>query len=244
LLRQIDVRFREVVPSAPARLDPGDPSHGPMIDQWWEVHREVLNRLTDEAFAQAFPDAPGRLDPADPAQATSVAYWNDIAAQIDSGQAGRWDWSNPPTSVTGIDPNLIEIEGEPGEGEDGPIPKDGSYGLEQGLEYVKVLTEEFARPVITTDLGWKVIQHISEQIEVLRGLVRDGTFLTYHHWWRSASLNDSTWDTEDPDKQVAWVRDLSLEAKIDPTSGVLVIYVTGWTRDLLTDESFQRVNPG
>jgi hypothetical protein len=115
--------------------------------------------------------------------------------------------------------------------------------LEQAIEHVKVLAEEFAKPVIMTELGWKVIQHTGQQIEVLRGLVRDGTFRTYDHWWRSASLNDAVWDDDDKDKQVAWVRDLSLEAKIDRTTGVLDTYLTGWTRNLLTDEAFLRVNP-
>ena len=39
------------------------------------------------------------------------------------------------------------------------------------------------------------------------------------------------------------VRDLQLEAKIDRSTGVLDTYLTGWTRNLLTDDAFLRVNP-
>jgi hypothetical protein len=136
LLAQVDVRFRELAPTAPARLDPNDSSHAEMIQMWWEVYHEVLSKMTDEAFFTFFPNAPAQLDPADSNQATLVEYWKDIAAQI-SGEPGRHNWSNAtPTSESD------EIEMEPIE----RPAQDGSVQLEDRIHYIHELMRGLSAP--------------------------------------------------------------------------------------------------
>src|SRR5262245_29331525 len=100
MLSQVEFRFRELAPEAPTCLDPDHPSPAAMIRQWHQAHHEVLSKVTDEAFFGYFPHAPRQLDPSNPDHTDLIAYWKDIAAQIDSGQPGRYDWSN--TTVSGV----------------------------------------------------------------------------------------------------------------------------------------------
>ena len=88
MLSHVELRFRELTPDAPVRLDPNDPTHAAMIRQWHQAHREVLSKLTNEAFFGYYPQAPSWLDPANPEHATFIEYWKDIAEQID-GRPGR-----------------------------------------------------------------------------------------------------------------------------------------------------------
>jgi hypothetical protein len=232
LLTKIDARFRELHPTAPVRLDPNDSSHAEMIDQWWEVYHEVLSKMTDEAFFTFFPHAPAQLDPNDSSQADLVDYWKDIAAQI-SGEQGRHNWSSA---------NAIS---EPGEIEMEPVERpaqDGSVQLQGRIDYVHILMENYADAVAATTLGPKVLTHSVAQIEALRGLVRDGTFTTYDHWWRSPSYSEALYDEEDRNEQVAFVRDLTLEAKIDRATGVLDLHLAGWATDFRKSTSFGRVS--
>jgi hypothetical protein len=232
LLTKVDARFRELIPTAPARLDPNDSSHAEMIDRWWDVYHEVLSKMTDEAFFTFFPNAPEQLDPSDSNQATLVEYWKDIAAQI-SGEPGRHNWAGAtPMSEPG------EIEMEPIE----RPAQDGSVQLEDRIHYVHELMRAFAEAVGSTPLGPKVLTHTTNQIETLRGLVRDGTFSTYDHWWRSLSFGEVIYDPEDRNEELAFVRDLTLEAKIDRTTGVLDTHLAGWATDFKKSTSFGRVS--
>ena len=54
MLAKVDVRFRELAPTAPPHLDPNDPSHTAMIQQWHQAHHEVLSTLTNEAYFSHF----------------------------------------------------------------------------------------------------------------------------------------------------------------------------------------------
>src|SRR5688500_10504303 len=126
LLTKVDARFRELAPTAPARLDPNDSSHAEMIQLWWEVHHEVLSKMTDEAFFTFFPHAPAQLDPTDSSQGTLVEYWKDIAAQI-SGEPGRYNWSGATPTSESDETEAEEIE----------MPaQDGSVQLEDRIQYV------------------------------------------------------------------------------------------------------------
>jgi len=165
LLTKVDARFRERFPTAPARLDPNDESQAEMIDGWYDVHREILSKLTDEAFFSLYPDAPERLDPSDSAHATYIEYWNDIAAQID-GRQGQYDWS----SAKAQDPDAQEPIEMPAQ--------DGSKQLDDRIHYVHTLMQGYAEAVGATTLGPKVLTHTTDQIESIRRLVRDGTFQT------------------------------------------------------------------
>ena len=231
MLAQVDVRFRELAPGAPATLNTEDPSQATMIQQWHQAHHEVLSKLTDEAFFSVYPNAPEHLDPAQADHGVYIDYWNDIAAQID-GKPGRYDWS----SATVVDPS------EPGADEIEMPAQDGSVQLEDRISYVIILTENYADAVASTTLGAKVAIHAAKQIETLRGLVRDGTFQTYDHWWRSPSYSEVLYDEEDRNEEVAFVRDLTLEAKIDRTTGVLDLQLTGWASDLKKHNTFGRVS--
>ena len=220
------------LPTAPARLDPNDSSHAEMIQLWWEVHHEVLSKMTDEAFFTFFPHAPSQLDPADSNQATLVEYWKDIAAQI-SGEPGRHNWAGAtPISEPG------EIETEPIE-----TARPRRFGATRGPDPIRPdLMEPMPNAVGATPLGPKVLTHTMQQIETLRGLVRDGTFSTYDHWWRSPSFSEVLYDADDRNEELAFVRDLTLEAKIDRTTGVLDTHLAGWATDFKKSTSFGRVS--
>jgi hypothetical protein len=242
LLRQVDAHFRELAPNAPARLDPDDPAHAELVRIWWGAHHDVLSHLTDEAFASLVAGAPARLDPADATHADYVEYWKDIADQIQHGRAGRWDWSNPPTGATGIDPDLIELEYEEVVEEPEPVPQDGSARLEEKLGHITVVMDGLAWAVAGTGLDGQLVGHTLAQIGVLRGLVRDGTFRTYDHWWRSAALSDAIWDPDDEGQQLAFIRDVTVEARIDRSTGELDTHLAGWATDFRTGRSFGRVS--
>lgn len=89
---EVDRRFAEQFPDAPARLDDADPAHATWIEAWTGIRDEILNGWVDEVFARWFPDA-GRLDPENPEHAQLIDYWTDIRDQIRDGVSGRWDWS-------------------------------------------------------------------------------------------------------------------------------------------------------
>jgi len=228
LLRNVDARFRERVPTAPAKLDPNDTSQAELIDIWWETYHEVLSKMTDESFFAFFPDAPEHLDPADPKQADLVAYWKDIAAQI-SGEPGRHNWSN--AAVPGAESEEIEM----------PV-QDGSAQLEDRIGYIRIEMENYARAVVMTVLGAKVVTHTTAQIDKLRDLVRDGTFQRYDHWWRSESFSETVYDESGSNQEVAFVRDLTLEAKIDRSTGVLDAQLSGWATDFVRDTHYGHVS--
>jgi hypothetical protein len=234
LLTQVDVRFRELAPTAPAHLDPDDPSQAAMIQQWHQAHHEILSKLTDEVFFAHYPNAPAQLDPADPEHATYIEYWKDIATQID-GHAGRYDWSSAAASSAAADSSADAEEIEM------PV-QDGSVQLEERINYVHLLMENYSEAVAATPLAAKLTDHTWQQIEALRGLVRDGTFQTFDHWWRSQSYSEAIYDEDDHNEQVAFVRDLTLEAKIDRTTGALDLHLAGWASDLKTHNWFGRVS--
>ena len=96
--------------------------------------------------------------------------------------------------------------------------------------------------VAATPLAAKLIEHTWQQVEKLRGLVHDGTFQTYDHWWRSASYSEVIYDEDDRNEELAFVRDLTLEAKIDRTTGILDLHLAGWATDLRTHTSWGRVS--
>jgi len=227
LLTNVDARFRERVPSAPAKLDPSDASHAEMIDIWWEVYHQVLSQMTDDTFFSFFPNAPDKLDPNDSNQALLVEYWKDIAAQI-SGEPGHHNWAN---ATVANESEEIEMPAQ-----------DGSVQLEERIGYALILMEEFAKAVGATALGPKVVTHTMKQIESLRELVRDGTFQRYDHWWRSESFAETIYDEGGSHEEIAFVRDLTLEAKIDRKDGVLDIRLSGWATDFRRDTSFGRVS--
>ena len=221
LLAHVELRFYELAPDAPIKLDPNNPAHQTMIRQWHQAHHEMLSQLTDKVFFGYYPQAPKRLDPADAEHATYIEYWKDIAEQID-GRPGRYDWSHG--SVVGADSSgdaAISGSGDSqddagAEQEEIEMPlQDGSVRLEQQIEYVRTMMGFYAEAVASTPLAAKLIDHTWKQVEALRTLVKDGTFSTYDHWWRSASYSETIYDEDDRTEELAFVRDLTLEAKID-----------------------------
>lgn len=240
MLSHVELRFRELAPDAPVRLDPDDPAHGTMIRQWHQAHHEVLSKLTDQAFFGYYPQAPARLDPADPEHATFIEYWKDIAEQID-GRPGRYDWSHG-TVVSAI-PADEQPQADIDDEQEIEMPaQDGSVQFEERIGTVRMLMELYAEAVAATPLAAKVIDHTWKQVDALRALVRDGTFQTYDHWWRSASYSEVLYDEDDRTEELAFVRDLTLEAKIDRTTGVLDIHLAGWATDFRKHETFGRIS--
>jgi hypothetical protein len=239
LLAHVEFRFRELAPEAPVSLDPDNPAHEAMIRQWHQAHHEVLSKLTDETFFGYFPQAPAHLNPSNPEHATLIEYWKDIAEQID-GRSGRYDWSNgsfaataaaQPQADTGAEQEEIEM----------PL-QDGSVRFEERIGNVRMLMELYAEAVASTPLAAKVIDHTWKQVDALRGLVRDGTFAGYDHWWRSSSFSEVLYDEEDRTEELAFVSDLTLEAKIDRTTGVLDTHLAGWATDFKKHNTFGRVS--
>jgi hypothetical protein len=233
MLTKVDVRFRELAPDAPLHLDPNNPSHHAMIEQWHQAHHEVLSALTNDAYFSHLPNPPAPLDPADPQHAIFIEYWNDISHQIDTGEPGKYDWSNAAVQrdATSDEPEEIEM----------PV-QDGSVHLEEGIAALHDQIQPFVEAVALTPLAAKLIAHIWEQVEKLRGLVADGTFQTYDHWWRSSSYSESIYDEGDGNEQLAFVRDVTLEAKIDRSTGVLDLFVSGWATDFRANTSWGRVS--
>jgi hypothetical protein len=254
LLAHVELRFYELAPDAPIKLDPNNPAHQTMIRQWHQAHHEMLSQLTDKVFFGYYPDAPKRLNPVDGDHATYIEYWNDIAEQID-GRPGRYDWSHG--SIVGAAPSgeamvagtvagTGDSQDEGGAGaepEEIEMPlQDGSVRLEQQVEYVRTMMSAYADAVASTPLAAKLIDHTWKQVEALRALVKDGTFNTYDHWWRSASYSETIYDEDDRTEELAFVRDLTLEAKIDRTTGVLETHLSGWATDFKKHDTFGRTS--
>jgi hypothetical protein len=236
LLSHVEFRFYELAPDAPVKLDPNNPSHQTMIRQWHQAHHEVLSKLTDTTFFGYYPDAPKRLDPADPEHATYIEYWNDIAEQID-GRPGKYDWSHG--SIVATIPTVEEQQAAAeAEQQEIDIPvQDGSLQFEEQVGRVRMLMDLYADAVAATPLAAKLIDHTWKQVDALRGLVRDGTFATYSHWWRSAAYSEVLYDEDDRGEELAYVRDLTLEAKIDRDTGVLDTHLSGWAKDFKKHDS-------
>ena len=240
LLSHVEFRFYELAPDAPVKLDPNNPSHQTMIRQWHQAHHEVLSKLTDTAFFGYYPDAPKRLDPADPEHATYIEYWNDIAEQID-GRPGKYDWSHGSivATIPAVQHPQADAADSGAEQEEIDIPvQDGSLRFEEQVGRVRLLMDLYAEAVAATPLAAKLIDHTWKQVDALRGLVRDGTFATYSHWWRSAAYSEVLYDEDDRGEELAFVRDLTLEAKIDRNSGELNTHLSGWAKDFKKHDGF------
>jgi hypothetical protein len=206
----------------------------------------MLSKLTDEVFFGYYPDAPKQLDPADADQATYIEYWKDIAEQID-GRPGRYDWSHgsvvatiPATAGT----QAADTAPDTGtEDEEIEMPlQDGSVKFEEQVGYVRTMMDFYAEAVAATPLAAKLIDHTWKQVEALRGLVKDGTFNGYDHWWRSSTYSETIYDEDDRTEELAFVRDLTLEAKIDRTTGVLDTHLAGWATDFKKHNTFGRTS--
>jgi len=95
---EVDRRFFESYPDAPARLDPGDPDHGEFIALWLGIRDAILEDWVDDVFARFFPGA-GKLDPGNSADATLIDYWLDIRDQIRDGAPGRFSWDGETSTA-------------------------------------------------------------------------------------------------------------------------------------------------
>jgi hypothetical protein len=159
-----------------------------------------------------------------------IEYWNDIAGQIRDGTPGKYNWSGTPdtsSTTAAVDSADAVYNEEP----DKPA-QDGSVGLESGIEYVRVLLNAYVEVLAGTPLAAAATDHVNKQIETLRGLVKDGTFTTYSLWWRSPELHKFAYEDDDPSKeQLASIKDLTLEAKIDRKTGVLETHLAGWANN-------------
>lgn len=234
MLAKVDVRFRELAPAAPVHLDPNDPSHATMIQQWHQAHHEVLSALTSEAYFSLLPHPPAPLDPSNPEHTIFIEYWNDISNQINTGNPGRYDWSNVVAQPDSSSDEEEEIE----------MPlQDGSVRFEERVApSVHEHIRPYAEAVAATPLAANLIAHTWHQVDKLRALVRDGTFQTYDHWWRSSSYSEVIYDEDDRNEELAFVRDLTLEAKIDRQTGILDLHLAGWATDLRAHTSWGRVS--
>jgi hypothetical protein len=247
LLAHVEFRFRELAPDAPVKLDPDNPAHTTMIRQWHQAHHEMLAKLTDQVFFGYYPDAPKQLDPAKPDDATFIEYWKDIAEQID-GRPGRYDWSHGsivatiPDQTGGDGPAAVQTD-DGAEQEEIEMPlQDGSIKFEEQVGRIRMLMDMYADAVAATPLAAKLIDHTWRQVDALRALVKDGTFNNYDHWWRSSVYSETIYDEDDRTEELAFVRDLTLEAKIDRTTGVLDTHLAGWATDFKKHDTFGRVS--
>ena len=100
----------------------------------------------------------------------------------------------------------------------------------------------YAEAVAATPLAAKLIDHTWKQVDALRALVHDGTFNTFDHWWRSSAYSETIYDEDDRTEELAFVRDLTLEAKIDRTTGVVNTHLAGWATDFKKHDTFGRVS--
>lgn len=246
LLAHVELRFRELAPDAPVKLDPSNPAHSTMIRQWHQAHHEMLSTLTDQVFFGYYPSAPKQLDPAKADDATLIEYWKDIAEQID-GRPGRYDWSHGSivATIPATDQaSATDTQADAGaEQEEIEMPlQDGSIKFEEQVGNVRMLMDMYADAVAATPLAAKLIDHTWKQVDALRALVRDGTFNSYDHWWRSSAYSETIYDEDDRTEELAFVRDLTLEAKIDRTTGVLTTHLAGWATDFKKHDTFGRIS--
>jgi len=244
LLAHVEFRFRELAPDAPVKLDPDNPAHASMIRQWHQAHHEMLSHLTDQVFFGYSPNAPKQLDPAKPDDATLIEYWKDIAEQID-GRPGRYDWSHGSivATIPATDQASDKNPDAGAEQEEIEMPlQDGSIKFEEQVGNIRMLMEMYAEVVAATPLAAKLIDHTWKQVDALRGLVRDGTFNSYDHWWRSSVYSETIYDEDDRTEELAFVRDLTLEAKIDRTTGILDTHLAGWATDFRKHDTFGRIS--
>jgi hypothetical protein len=227
-LAEVDKRFRVQFPAAPQHLQPENSEHAGMIQRWRELHNEVLYAWTDEVFFSYFPGAPKRLDPGNSDDSGLIEYWNDIAAQIRDGTPGKYNWSGTPDITTTAAGPVDSVDDEEPE----KPAQDGSVGLERAIEYIRTLLTAYVEVIAFTELAQPTIEHVNKQVEVLRGLVKDGTFTTYNHWWRSAEFQQFAYEEGDPSKgEIASIKDLTVEAKIDRKTGELDTHLAGWAHN-------------
>ena len=223
LLSHVEFRFYELAPDAPVKLDPNNPSHQTMIRQWHQAHHEVLSKLTDTAFFGYYPDAPKRLDPADPEHATYIEYWNDIAEQID-GRPGKYDWSHgsivatiPAVEHPRLCRRLRSRAGRDRHPRPGRLVAVRGAGRKGAVADGSLRRGRRRHPVG----GQADRPHLEAGRRVARPRSRRDPFATYSHWWRSAAYSEVLYDEDDRGEELAFVRDLTLEAKIDRNTGVL-----------------------
>jgi hypothetical protein len=224
LLTEIDNRFRARFPNAPEHLQTGNPAHAEMIQWWHQFHNDVLYAWTDSVFFSYFPAAPKRLDPSNPEHSTMIDYWNDIAAQMRDGTPGKHDWSgSPDTAATAAADDTEEEPATPAQ--------DGSVGLERAIEHIQTMLHFYLEVLDGTGLAADATDHVNTQIATLRGLVKDGAFTTYSVWWRSPEFDKYAYEDDDPMKEeIGSIKDLTVEAKIDRTTGELDTHLAGWAK--------------
>jgi hypothetical protein len=90
---EVDRKFREQHPEAPAQLDPNDSSQASLVEAWIAIRDALVNEWTDKVFYEHFP-AGGKLDPNNPADQQLIEYWLDIRNQIRDDATPRWNWSS------------------------------------------------------------------------------------------------------------------------------------------------------
>lgn len=162
-----------------------------------------------------------------------IECWNDIAAQMRDGTPGKHDWSGSPAAATAVvDEAEIEME------ESNTPAQDGSVGLERSIEYVQALLRQYVGVLDGTELAAAATDHVNHQIATLRGLVKYGTFKTYSLWWRSPEFDKSAYVDDDVMKgELASIKDLTLEAKINRKTGELDTHLAGWAKKVTTSSA-------
>ena len=244
LLAHVEFRFRELAPDAPIKLDPNDPAHQTMIRQWHQAHHEMLSKLTDEVFFWYYSRAPKPLDPANAEHATYIEYWKDIAEQIDGrpgATTGRTAASSTTSATAGTAGGASGVRARK---RSRCRSRTDRCSSRSSVGYVRTMMDFYAEAVAATPLAAKLIDHTWKQVEALRGSVKDGTFNSYDHWWRSSSYSEAIYDEDDRTEELAFVRDLTLEAKIDRTTACSITHLAGWATDFKKHNTFGRIQPG
>jgi hypothetical protein len=162
---EVDRQFFIDHPTAPARLDPDDPSQAELVAAWIDIRDRVLAEWTDAVFYEFYPSA-GKLDPGNPDHAEMIEYWKDIQHQICNGVAGRWSWDAPQPAPLAV----VSIEAHPSR-HGAVVTFNRPVGVEEAEQYlwggpppVGGTIEQYGDSAMFLELSVNALQHTREDV--------------------------------------------------------------------------------
>lgn len=177
LHEEVDRQFFAAHPGAPARLDPDDPAHARLIDDWIDRRDTILNAWVNDVFFRFFPHA-GKLDPSDSADAILIEYWLDIRDAIRDGTPSRYDWSADPSSADDASAVADASQTPPAAVTGGPDPAVFDQLQQALLDDLRSLIETNSMDPDNSE----AVRHIREWLGVARSMYLGGYFANDDEW--------------------------------------------------------------
>jgi hypothetical protein len=173
LNHEVDRRFFAANPGAPARLDPDDPSHAALVNDWLERRDDLLNEWVGDVFRRFYPDA-GRLDPNDSNDAQLIEFWLDIRDAIRDGTPPRYNWDADPTvagDVTTSDAGNDRATP--------PVPDIDEYDRLAGVLKANLRAlQEINSMAADSDAS----RHLAHWLDIGRSMYHGAYFATHDEW--------------------------------------------------------------